>query len=58
MRKFNDWFSKFIPSISDYNYYIDFNKVINNVDRIKIELNILNSLIGSDNIEKDFIYIS
>lgn len=57
MRNFNDWFENFIPSISDYNYYIDFKKVINNVDRIKIELNILNSLIGSDNIEEEFLNI-
>lgn len=31
-----------------------FNKVYNNVESIKIELNILNSLIGSKNIEADF----
>lgn len=54
MRKFNDWLSKFRDSISDYGYYIDFEKVYNNIDSIKVELNILNSLIGSKNIEKDF----
>ena len=41
-------------SIATYDYYIDLKKVIKNIDNIKIELNILNSLIGSKNIEKDF----
>lgn len=54
MRDFNCWLSKFKTSISDYGYYVDFNKVHRNVGTIKIELNILNSLIGSDNIEYDF----
>lgn len=53
-RNFNDWLSKFHGSIANYGYYIDFDKVYHNVDKIKIELNILNSLIGSKNIEDDF----
>lgn len=53
-RNFNTWLSNFRNSISDYSYYVDFNKVYQNVDSIKIELNILNSLIGSKNIEQDF----
>ena len=53
-RNFNEWLSGFRDSISDYNYYIDFEKVHRNVDNIKVELNILNSLIGSKNIEVDF----
>lgn len=53
-RDFNDWLSHFIPSIADYQYYTNFNKVFSNVDAIKIELNILNSLIGSKSIEDDF----
>lgn len=53
-RNFNDWLSSFRSSIADYEYYIDFPKVHANVDSIKIELNILNSLIGSKNIEADF----
>ena len=51
---FNDWISNFRSSISSYDYYINFDKVIKNAESIKIELNILNSLIGSDNVEKDF----
>ena len=54
MRNFNDWLSGFRDSIADYGYYIDFEKVHRNVDNIKVELNILNSLIGSKNIELDF----
>ena len=53
-RDFHTWLSKFRYSIADFGYYIDFNKVYKNVDLIKIELNILNSLIGSKNIESDF----
>ena len=53
-RNFEDWLSKFCSSISDYKYYIDFDKVYKNVNALKIELNIFNSLIGSKNIEQDF----
>lgn len=53
-RNFSTWLSGFRDSIADYGYYIDFEKVHRNVDSIKIELNILNSLIGSNNIETDF----
>ena len=53
-RDFKEWLSTFRPCISDYCYYVDFDKVHNNVDNIKVELNILNSLVGSKNIEKDF----
>lgn len=53
-RDFNTWLSSFRYSIADFGYYIDFAKVYKNVDSIKIELNILNSLIGSKNIESDF----
>lgn len=54
MRNFSEWLSGFRNSIADYGYYIDFEKVHRNVDNIKVELNILNSLIGSKNIETDF----
>ena len=54
MRDFDSWLASFRPSIADYKYYTDFNKVFNNVDAIKIPLNILNSLIGSKNIEEYF----
>ena len=53
-RNFSAWLSGFRDSIADYGYYIDFEKVHRNVDNIKVELNILNSLIGSKNIKADF----
>ena len=53
-RNFSTWLSGFRDSIADYGYYIDFEKVHRNVDNIKVELNILNSLIGTKNIEVDF----
>lgn len=54
MRDFNAWLGDFRKSIADYKYYIDFPKVFANVDAVRIELNILNSLIGSHSIESDF----
>ena len=53
-RNFTMWLSSFRDSIADYGYYIDFEKVHRNVGNIKVELNILNSLIGSKDIESDF----
>ena len=43
-----------IDCLADYKYYVDFDKVYKNVDKYKVELNILNSLIGSKNIEQEF----
>ena len=53
-RDFVDWLTSFRDSIATYSYYVDFEKVFGNVESIKIELNILNSLIGSKNIKADF----
>lgn len=53
-RDFNEWFKTFRSNICDYGYYVNFEKVYENVGSIKIELNILNSLIGSKDIENDF----
>ncbi len=54
MRNFNEWLLGCRDSIADYGYYVDFEKVYRNVDSIKVELNILNSLIGSKDIENEF----
>ena len=53
-RNFDKWLETFRSSIATYSYYVDFEKVYGNIDAIKVELNILNSLIGSKNIEADF----
>ena len=54
VRDFNTWLSTMKDSIATWTYYTDFEKVYENVQKIKVELNILNSLIGSKNIEKEF----
>lgn len=53
-RNFDEWMSTFEDSIATWRYYTDFDKVYANVEKIKKELNLLNSLIGSKNIEKEF----
>lgn len=53
-RDFSTWLSEFRESIADYRYYVDFEKIYRNIDGIKVKLNILNSLIGSQKIENDF----
>lgn len=53
-RNFEKWLGNFRPSICNYTYYVNFGKVYENVDDIRIELNIMNSLIGSKDIEADF----
>jgi len=55
MRDFNSWLEKMRASINGYDYYVDFEKVYNNVNSMKVELNILNSLIGSKDIENEFL---
>lgn len=53
-RNFEEWLESFTDSVATWKYYTDFDKVYKNVEGIKVELNILNSLIGSSDIEKDF----
>ncbi len=53
-RDFDEWIAGFRETIADYKYYVDFGKVYNNVESIRIELNILNSLIGIKDIETEF----
>lgn len=53
-RDFDEWISGFKDSIATWDYYTDFPKVYKNVEKIKVELNILNSLIGSEDIENEF----
>ena len=54
-RNFIEWLGTFKDNISDYKYYINFDKVYKNVEENKVEFNMLNSLLGSKNIEEDFI---
>ena len=53
-RDFAQWLLTFTDSIANYKYYIDFETIYKNAETYKIELNMLNSLIGSKNVEKEF----
>lgn len=53
-RNFDEWIKNFRLGIAGYDYYVDFNKVYDNAKKNKLELNVLNSLIGSKNIEEEF----
>ena len=53
-RIFTDWFRTFRQSINGYDYYANFSKIRENAKRFEIEINILNCLIGSEDIEDKF----
>ena len=57
-RDFNAWLSTMKDSIATWTYYTDFGKVYENVQKIKVELNILNSLIGCSDIENEFVSLA
>ena len=54
VRNFAEWLLTFTDSIANYKYYIDFETIYKNAELYKIELNMMNSLIGSKEIEKNF----
>lgn len=54
-RIFEERFSTFRKSISNYEYYIDFNTVYKNAEKYKDELNLLNWLINCNDIENEFL---
>ena len=53
-RDFNKWLAGFRNSIATWKYYVNFDKVYSNTNEIKDELNILNCLVGAENIESEF----
>ncbi len=53
-RTFAQWFATFRESMNGYGYYTDFEKVYKKTELFKTEIFILNSLVGSKNIERDF----
>ena len=53
-RIFSDWFGTFRKSINGYKYYNDFEKAVENAEKIKKELCLLNSLVCAKNIEEEF----
>lgn len=54
-RDFNEWLATMTDTVADWTYYTNFPKVFANVDNVKVELSILNSLIGSKNIKLEFL---
>lgn len=54
MRDFNNWILTFTDSIASWKYYVNFDKVYENTEKLKDELNILNGLIGTNDIESEF----
>ena len=54
MRDFDTCLADFRDSISSYEYYIDFPKVVANAEAKRHELHLLNALIGRKNIKEEF----
>lgn len=52
---FNFMIDTLRDSIKTWDYFVNWDKVNNNLNNIKIELNILNSLLGTKNFDYDFI---
>ncbi len=52
---FDSFMKNLKPSIKVWDYFVNWDKVNVNFDKVKIELNLLNSLLDSNNLEKDFI---
>lgn len=57
-RDFDNWLNGFKESISGYSFYVDFGKVVENAEKNKIELNMMNALIGSKTIRTEFIELA
>jgi len=55
MFSFENLKNTFVDSIFTWDYFANFEKVKLNVQKVKVELNILNSLIGEENIEEEFL---
>jgi len=51
-----DYFLETIqPSIKNWEFFVNWGKVLRESNKLKVELNLLNSLIGSNNLKEDFI---
>lgn len=54
-RDFSNWLTTLTESISSWNFYTDFPKVFNNIKNYEKEISLLNSLIGSTNLEEELL---
>jgi type II restriction enzyme len=52
---FQNLISTFTPTIFPWSFYCDFPKILKNTFEIKVNLNILNSLIGESDIDVKFL---
>jgi len=57
MQNFQNLIQTFQTSIFSWDYFSDFKKIRENSFSIKVQLNILNSLLGEENIEEKFLGI-
>lgn len=57
MHTFQSLTSTFTPTIFTWSYYTDFEKIKKNTFKIKVSLNILNSLLWEQNIEEKFLEV-
>lgn len=55
IRNFDEWIAQFRPVIASFDYYVDFDKCLANAEKWRPELHLMNSLLGSENIEHDFL---
>lgn len=55
MLKFDLLTASFTPTIFTWSFYSDFSKIAKNSFKIKVQLSILNSLLGEKNIESKFL---
>ena len=54
-RNFNDLMLSLKKSITPADFFVDFSKVYLNIKDYERHLNLLNSLIGKENIEEEFV---
>lgn len=57
-RDFEQWLTTFCETIYQYDTYVDFDKIYANIESIEVELNILNSLVGKQDIEERFMNLA
>lgn len=55
---FGSWRESFRKTIAQYTYYVDFDKVYNDVNEMKDRIELMNRLKGSSNIKEDFIELA
>lgn len=52
-RNFATWLATFRQSINSYGYYTDFKRVYANAEKLKIEISMLNTLVGAKTLRRN-----